>query len=153
MQQCSLSILEGAFPNAVTQRVLFNMRKCCIPEKLVLAISLVLKNRKTRIKFGDYTSDYLDLTNGIGQGNPLSMVVYLFYNANFFDIQVTANRKGLLVGFVDDKNVIVDLGNPKQNVGALKDFMEKPGGGFEWADKHNSKFELSKMILIHFPRP
>lgn len=145
--------IEGAFPNAVMQRVLFNMRKCHIPEKLVLAVSLVLKNRKTRIKFSDYTSDYLDLTNGIGQGDPLSMVVYLFYNADFFDIQVSANRKGLSVGFVDDKNVIVDLGNPKQNVEALKDFMEKPGGGFEWADKHNSKFELSKMILIHFPRP
>lgn len=145
--------IEGAFPNAVTQRVLFNMRKCRIPEKLVLAVSLVLKNRKTRFKFGDYTSEYLDLTNGIGQGDPLSMVVYLFYNADFFDIQVAANRKGLSIGFVDDKNVIVDMGSSEQNVEALKDFMEKPGGGFDWADKHNSKFELSKMILIHFPRP
>lgn len=31
--------------------------------------------------------------------------------------------------------------------------MEKPGGGFAWADKHNSRFELCKLLLIYFPRP
>lgn len=82
--------IEGAFPNVVTQRVLFNMRKRRVPEKLVLAVSLVLKGRKTRIHFGDFTSDFIELTNGIGQGDPLSMVVYLFYNADFFNIQFEA---------------------------------------------------------------
>lgn len=141
--------IEGAFPNAVMQRVLYNMRKRRVPEKLVQAISRVLIGRKTRIRFGDFTSEYMELTNGIGQGDLLSMIVYLFYNADFFDIRLPNPRKGISVGFVDDKNVIVDGGTAEKNVELLKEFMEKPGG----ANEHNSKFELSKMILIHFPRP
>lgn len=78
--------IEGAFPNAVTQRVLYNMRKRRVPEKLVQAVSRVLIGRKTRIRFGDFTSEYMELTNGIGQGDPLSMIVYIFYNTDFFDI-------------------------------------------------------------------
>lgn len=120
--------IEGAFPNAVTQRVLYSMRKRRVPEKLVQAISRVLIGRKTRIRFGDFTSEYMELMNGIGQGDPLSMIVYLFYNADFFDIQLPNPRKGISVGFVDDKNVIVDGGTAEKNVELLKEFMEKPGG-------------------------
>ncbi|KAE9401737.1 hypothetical protein BT96DRAFT_817561, partial [Gymnopus androsaceus JB14] len=112
------------------------MRKRRVPERLVLAVSLVLKNRKTRIHFGDFLSEPISLTNGIGQGDPLSMIAYLFYNADFFDIK-------------DDKNVVVDVGDMTENVAAIKTFMERPGGGFEWSDKHNSKFEPSKLVLIH----
>lgn len=54
------------------------------------------------------------------------------------------------MGFVDDKNIVVDMGNASQNVEALREFMEKQEGGFAWSDKHNSRFELSKLILIHF---
>jgi len=33
----------------------------------------------------------------------------------------------------------------------LKDMMEQPGG-FEWSLMHNSPFELSKTVLMNFPR-
>ncbi|KAJ3817127.1 hypothetical protein EV361DRAFT_760878, partial [Lentinula raphanica] len=67
-----------------------------------------LKGRTTRLKFGDYTSEPIELKNGIGQGDPLSMIAYLFYNADFFDIGFEMRRRGLAVGFVDDKNVVVE---------------------------------------------
>ena len=34
----------------------------------------------------------------------------------------------------------------------LKDMMEHPGGGFNWSYLHNSPFELSKTVLMNFPR-
>ncbi|KAF9072279.1 hypothetical protein BDP27DRAFT_1170110, partial [Rhodocollybia butyracea] len=120
-----------------------------VPEQLVMMVSLVLKDRKTRLRFGDFVSSLINLTNGIGQGDPLSMIVYLFYNADFFDIVVAQQRRGMTVGFVDDKNVVVDVGDMAKNVAVIKQFMEKPRGGFDWSDKHNSKFEPSKLVLIH----
>ncbi|KAF8239333.1 hypothetical protein L208DRAFT_1237982 [Tricholoma matsutake] len=30
--------------------------------------------------------------------------------------------------------------------------MEHPSGGFDWSTSHNSPFELSKLVLINFPR-
>ena len=34
---------------------------------------------------------------------------------------------------------------------AVKDMMERQGGGFIWSTSHNSPFELSKLALMNFP--
>lgn len=74
--------VEGAFPNAVTDRLIHNLKKRRIPTLLVKFITRLLTNRRTKIKFDDYTSEYMDITNGIGQGNPLSIL----YNADLLEI-------------------------------------------------------------------
>ncbi|KAJ3803519.1 hypothetical protein F5876DRAFT_54358, partial [Lentinula aff. lateritia] len=51
----------------------------------------------TRLKFGNFTFVPILLTNGIGQGDPLSMIAYLCYNADFFDITFKLRRQGLSV--------------------------------------------------------
>ncbi|KAJ3804319.1 hypothetical protein F5876DRAFT_53539 [Lentinula aff. lateritia] len=70
----------------------------------------------TRLKFGDFTSAPILLTNGIGKGDPLSMIAYLFYNADFFDIMFKLRRQGLSVGFIDDKNILVEGKSLTENV-------------------------------------
>ena len=62
--------VEGAFPNAVTQKLLQNLKKRRIPEIYINFVRLLLTNRRTRIKFDDFISDSIDITNGIGQGDP-----------------------------------------------------------------------------------
>ncbi|KAF5375879.1 hypothetical protein D9615_008261 [Tricholomella constricta] len=34
----------------------------------------------------------------------------------------------------------------------IADMTERPGGGFDWSQSHNSPFELSKLALMNFPR-
>jgi hypothetical protein len=46
----------------------------------------MIRNRTTRLKFDDYTSNPFLIPTGIGQGDPLSMLLYLFYNADLLDI-------------------------------------------------------------------
>jgi hypothetical protein len=53
----------------------------------------MLTGCKTRLKFDDYTSEWFDINNGIGQGDPLSMIVYLFYNADLLNIAKGMDRK------------------------------------------------------------
>ncbi|KAF5366713.1 hypothetical protein D9758_006448 [Tetrapyrgos nigripes] len=144
--------IEGAFPSAGIQHLLYNLHRRRIPEHLVQLIGAILKGRKTRLCFGDYTSDLIELENGIDQGDPLSMILFLFYNADFFDLTVALRNKGLSVRFVDNKNIVVDIGTITQNIQTIKTFMEQ-GGGFKWADTHNCKFALDKLIMVHFPRP
>jgi len=60
----------------------------------------MLTGRKTRLKFDDYTSDWFELDNGIGQGNPLSMILYLFYNADLLDVAKGLDEK--VLRYIDD---------------------------------------------------
>jgi ribonuclease HI len=155
--------IEGAFPNAVTKRLLHNMRSRRIPRAIVDFTEQVLTNRKTQLRFDGYTSDWIPINNGIGQGDPLSMILYIIYNSDLVDI---ANRprgrqalRELTLAFVDDTALVAIAKDFSTTHGILKDMMERPGGGYDWSRLHNSRFETSKFALMDFsmnrtkPRP
>ena len=58
----------------------------------------------------------------------------------------------LSLGFINDFMVLAIGNTLAQCHRKLKDMMEWPGGGFSWALTHNSPFELSKTVLMNFPR-
>jgi hypothetical protein len=115
--------IEGAFPNRVTERLLHNMRKRQIPEEYVRFMKNMLTGHKTRPKFDDYTSDWFAINNGIGQGDPLSIILYLFYNVDLLNIAKGKNEKSL--GYVDDKALIAIGKTFKEMHRMLKRMMER----------------------------
>jgi hypothetical protein len=64
----------------------------------------MLRDRTTYLKFDDYTSEAIKIDNGIGQGDPLSMVLYQYYNADILDI--TSHPKENAIAYVDDALVM-----------------------------------------------
>lgn len=155
--------IEGAFPNAVTKRLLHNMRSQRIPEAIVEFTEQVLTGRKNQLRFDGFTSDWIPINNRIGQGDPLSMILYIIYNSDLVDI---ANRprgrqalKELTLAFVDDTALVAIAQDFNATHAILKDMMERPGGGYDWSHLHNSRFETSKFTLMDFsmnrtkPRP
>jgi len=78
--------IEGTFPNADPSRLVNNLRKRGIPCKYTNFVNNMLQERITALKFDGYTSEPIKIDNGIGQGDPLSMVLYQFYNADLLDI-------------------------------------------------------------------
>lgn len=140
--------IEGAFPNAVTDRLLHNMRMHRLPKEIIDYTGRLLRGRKTKIRFDDYESTWFAITNGIGQGDPLSMILYVVYSADLVD---TANSKSeLTLAFVDD-TAFIAIGNTFLDTHTtLNDMMEREGGAFEWSANHNSQFETNKFALIDF---
>jgi hypothetical protein len=79
--------IEGTFPNTVNDRLIHNMCSQRIPENIVSFTRLALANRQTKLKFNSYLSNnWIPINNGIGQGDPLSMVLYIIYNADLLEI-------------------------------------------------------------------
>ena len=78
--------IEGAFPNVVTDHLLHNLRVRWIPETYVLLVKNMLTGCRNQLIFNDYLSGWFDWDNGIVQGDPLSMLLYLFYNADMLAI-------------------------------------------------------------------
>ena len=59
----------------------------------------MLTDRRTRLHFDGFTSDWVNIDNGIIQGDPLSMLLYLFYNA---DLIVAPKKEEAMIAYVDD---------------------------------------------------
>ena len=143
--------IQAAFPNTVKERLLHNMKTRRVPTTYINLFNQMLSDRQTTLRFDDYTSDPINIDNGTTQGCPLSMLLYAFYNADLIDI---ANGKHeLSTGFVDDC-AFVAVGDTLEEAHiTLKDMMERANGGLEWSRCHNSKFEISKLAVMDFPRP
>ena len=150
--------IEGAFPNAVTHKLLHSMRKRGLPEVLIRFAGLMLDNRSTILRFDDHTSEAIALDNGIGQGDPLSMALYQYYNADILEIPNRSQESA--EAYVDDAILTASAKTFEEAHEMLSDMMTRKGGMIEWSKSHNSSIEYSKLALIDFahhsvkkPRP
>ena len=143
--------VEGAFPNAVTARLLHNLKRRRIPSVYIKVIEQLLTGRRTRLKFDDFVSESLDILNGIGQGDPLSMILYILYNADLLEIIGDKDSEDLL-GFVDDIALVSFGDSFEETIEGLEHLMEKKRGGISWSEDHNSRFETSKSVIMHLTR-
>lgn len=142
--------VEGAFPNAVTDRLIHNMKKRRVPTKYIGLVQALLTDRRTQLKFDDHTSAPIPINNGIGQGDPISMLIYLIYNADLMETPVSEREDA--IGYVDDACFIAIGKTFTETTHILANMMEREGGGFEWSENHNSNFALDKLAVTHFAR-
>lgn len=140
--------IEGVFPNAVTDRLLHNMKARCLPPEIVTFTERMLRGRKMKLRFNDYTSEWFDITNGIGQGDPLSMILYIIYDSDL--VEMAKGKRELTLAFVDDTAFLAIGETFQETHRILRDMLERRRGGFEWSSKHNSRFEPSKFALMDF---
>ena len=140
--------IEGAFPNADNVQLIRNLTKRKIPQDLVAFVANMLKDRSTELRFDGYTSTEIILNNGIGQGDPLSMALYQFYNADLLDIP--QGKEESAIAYVDDAILVAEGADFHQAHERISNMMEKEDGALRWAEKHNSRFEFSKLALIDF---
>ena len=143
--------VEGYFPNAVTDRLIHNLKKRRVPSVLVRFISRLLSNRRTKMRFDDYISEIIEINNGIGQGDPLSMLLYIIYNADLLELPDNELTEDA-IGYVDDIALLAIGNDFEETTNRLKTMMTKEDGGLQWSRDHNSKFEVSKSAVLHLTR-
>ena len=140
--------IEGAFPNAVNEKLIANLITRRVPSVLIRFVNNMLLGRTTRLKFDDHESDSINIDNGIGQGDPLSMVLYQYYNADLLDIPNSTME--FAAAYVDDAILVATAKTFEDTHKILTDMMERKEGALQWSRDHNSKFELSKLALMDF---
>jgi ribonuclease HI len=144
--------ISGAFPNAVTTQLIRALRRRRVPTPIVDLVRGMLTNRRTKLSFDDYESDWIELNNGIGQGDPLSMILYLYYSADLIEIAKTRSRGATegAEGWVDDTMIWAEEKTPERGAARLANMVVKTGGALDWSLIHNSKFDVPKSAYMCF---
>lgn len=96
--------IEGAFPNAEMDKLIHSLKKRGLPEEIIQFVSMMLQDWGTILRFDNYTSEPIKLDNGIGQGDPLSMGLYQFYNTDILEIPV--DKPEAAEAYIDDAILI-----------------------------------------------
>jgi Reverse transcriptase (RNA-dependent DNA polymerase) len=140
--------IKGAFPNAVPDKLICNMKRRGVPLKIINLTANMLLDRETRLRFDDHTSDAIPINNGVGQGDPLSMGLYQYYNADLLSIPTEPNQ--LAIAYVDDAILFASRATFEETHESIIDMMMKEKDAIEWSKDHNSPLEYSKLALIDF---
>jgi hypothetical protein len=143
--------VEGAFPNAVTDRLIHNLKRRRFPSVYIHFIEQLLTGRRTKLKFDDFISESMNILNGIGQGDPLSMILYIIYNADLLEIIGDEDDEDAL-GYVDDVALVAVGKDFVETTEKIERMMTREKGGLQWSRDHNSRFETSKSIILHASR-
>jgi hypothetical protein len=99
--------IANTFPNAVTDHLLYNMEKLGYPMEIVDFYKTLLSDCSTHLKFDDFISSVMEIDNGISQGEPGSMILYLIYSKGLACILQGPNEDG---GAYVDNNFILATG-------------------------------------------
>ena len=141
--------IAGAFDKVSHARVLHNMRKKGIPERMVTWVESFLGGRKTTLSINGRKSNVYQVSCGIPQGSPVSPILFLFFNTELFEKCREQGLNAITIGFVDDTNILAYSKSTAQNcrtLGKLHDIC------MEWARTHGAIFEPSRYELIHLAR-
>ena len=118
----------------------------------------MLINRETRLRFDDHMSEAIPISNGIRQGDLLSMGLYQFYNTDLLDILSEPNQ--LAITYLDDTILFTSGSIFEETHKVLVETMTKENNVITWSKDHNSPLKYSKLALIDFshqncskPRP
>jgi ribonuclease HI len=79
------------------------------------------------------------------------MLLYIIYNADLLEIADTENKEDAL-GYVDDIAMLAVGKDFKETTSKLEKLMTKMDRGITWSKDHNSRFEISKSVVMHASR-
>ena len=97
----------------------------------------------------DHTTFSFSIRTSISQNSFISLILYLFYNADLLDICEKTSVQVNDLDFVDDVNLLVYDKSIEENCETIEKLHRK----FEtWARKHECIFASTKYQLIHLSR-
>lgn len=140
--------VKSAYPSVHKQRLADTLRKHDCPEYLVRQVEEYLDNRTTDLRLQDFISEKFEVEDGLPQGSPLSVILYILYNSSLLiNIDVNTNSDRISLGFIDDITHLV--ANKDVDVNVLE--LEEEGDrALAWGKTHGAIFDQKKAQIMHF---
>ncbi len=140
---------KNVFDNVMHSKLLHDMKKRKVSKLLLEFVKNFLKDQRIMITIDDYTTMKRSMNVDISQDSLLSLILYLFYNANLLkacdDIKLRTN----FTNFMNNVNILIYEEFIKRNCRVLNKIYDRCK---QWLKTHDIKFLMTKHELIHFTK-
>jgi hypothetical protein len=141
--------MSGAYDRVVPSRLLHNLRKRCLPQRIVDFISSFLSDRSTYLCLSSFSSALFSTFSGIPQDSLLSPILFFFYNADLVNLNNSLDSPITSIGFVDNVNILAFGKSTEETCMTLRVIDDLC---LIWVKMHGSSFAPGKYPLVHFPK-
>lgn len=144
--------VKAAFPTVNPDRMTHTLRQMGYCPAMNNLITNFLHRRLTTFQLGDYRSDPKQLTIGLPQGSPLSVILYILYNSSLLR-QAEGEEATIAMGFIDDVAFLTAQDNHDDVQRSLQQLANKE---LAWGKRHRAAFDRLKsqwMFLTHRKSP
>lgn len=140
--------VKSAYPSVHRERLWWRLHEHKCPTYLLCLIHGFLTERSTHLRLQDYVSNKFDVANGLPQGSPLSVILYIIYNSPLLTSSPPDPKASALsLGFIDDVIHVVASNTFEENLIELNTYAKS---SLEWGLSHGAIFDRKKAQLIHF---
>ncbi len=130
-------------------RLLHNFRKRRILTWIIVWTNSFMQNRRITFAINSDTTTMSNVNVDISQNFFVSLILYLFYNADFLKLLKRSFRRVAALDFVNDINILTYESSITSNCRILK---EMHAHCETWARRHEIVFASIKYELIHLTR-
>jgi len=116
---------KSAFDNVMHSRLLHDMKKRKVSRLLLEFVKNFLKDRRIMIIIDDYMMMKHNVNVDISQDSSLSLILYLFYNANLLEACDDIKLRTNFTDFVNDVNILTYEEFMKCNCKVLSEIYDR----------------------------
>ncbi|RAO74379.1 uncharacterized protein BHQ10_010391 [Talaromyces amestolkiae] len=139
--------VTGAFNNVNHIRMLHDLRKRQVPDEITGWIRNFLSHRRTSIVLLEGKMGEFDINTGIPQGSPLSLILFLFFNADLIEQIQAECPDTYVIGYINDIFIIAFRRSAAANCHTLTYAHQVAE---RWERTHASWFNPKKYQLAYF---
>jgi len=140
--------VKGAYNGVYQDKLLQRLTARGIPSQVVSWANAFCSGRTATIVVNGQASEVNGLEQaGLPQGSPLSLILFLFFNANL--VQQRIDENGGAVAFVDDYTAWVVGKTASENKDRLQAIVQRVT---EWKSKSGACSEGDKTAFTHFTK-
>lgn len=140
--------VKSAYPSVHKTRLLHVLRTKNCSGYLVKQIDSFLDNRSTNLRLQDFLSNKFEISDGLPQGSPISVILYILYNSLLLiDDGLSLQKDKISLAFIDDVSHIVAHKDIDMNILELE---EEGDRSLEWGRTHGAIFDEKKAQVMHF---
>jgi hypothetical protein len=144
----SMNVIE-TYDHVSKTRLLHNLKKRRILTWIIVWTNSFMQNRRITFAINSDTTTMNNVNVDISQRSFVSLILYLFYNADFLKSLKRSSRRVAALDFVNDINILTYEFNITSNYRILKKMHVHCE---MWARRHEIVFASIKYELIHLTR-